>query len=528
MAFWVRRVLAIGLMALAVLAAGERNSVAQTLTIGEGGAITSLDPHFLNAAPNNALAMHLFDSLVALDAQAHLKPGLAVSWKALSDTEWEFKLRPGVKWHDGQPFTADDVAFTIQRVPNVPNSPTNFAASVRAIAAVEVVDPLTVRFRTAQPYPLLPTDLAAISIVSRHVGQNATTEDYNTGKATVGTGPYKLVSYVPGNRIELARNDDYWGGPQPWAKVSYRVITDAASRVAALLAGDVDVIDQVPTADKAKLKTTPNIKLAEIQSLRMMFVVPDRSHTANPVFVADAAGKPLAQNPFNDLRVRQALSLAINRDALVSRIWEGSASATMQWLPPGTFGYIDDLKPPAPDIKKAKALLAEAGFPQGFRLTLHSPNDRYPNDSRTAQAVAQMWNRIGVQTEVEALPFSTFISRGSHQEFGMYLIAWGSTTAEASYALANLVATANPKARLGAANFGRYTNPELDALLAKAQATIDDDARRALLQQAVKLAIDDVAVIPLLQLTNCWASRPGFTANPRMDERTLAMEVRKE
>ncbi|MBV1799119.1 ABC transporter substrate-binding protein [Siccirubricoccus sp. G192] len=502
-------------------------AAAQTLNIGIGGAVTSVDPHFYNASPNNSLSMHIFDRLVERDARAQPYPGLAESWRVVTDTVWEFKLRPGVKWHDGRDFTADDVAFTIQRTPNVPGSPGGFGGFVRAIERVEVVDPLTVRFHTMRPHPLLPTELASVAIISRHAGEGAATEDYNSGKAAIGTGPYRFAAYRSGDRTELARNDAYWRGAEPWARVNYRFLANDGARTAALLAGDVDVIDQVPSTDLPRLKREARITVSEIQGLRLIYLSMDRSRKGNLPFVADNDGRPLAANPFDDIRVRRALSIAINRQALSERIMEGGASPTGQWLPEGTFGYNPEVATPRYDPDAAKRLLAEAGFPQGFRLTLHSPNDRYPNDSKAAQAVAQMWSRIGVRTEVEALPWASFSTRSNRQEFAMRLAGWSSVTGEASYALVNILGTYDREKRTGASNPGRYSNPQLDALTERAAATIDDPTRERLLREAVKLATDDVAFIPLFQLVNSWALKRGLRYEARMDERTTAMAVRQ-
>ncbi len=507
---------------IAPLAAG-----AQTLTIGTGGSITSADPHFYNAAPNSALASHIFDRLIERDARARTYPGLAASMRPISETVWEVKLRPGVKWHDGRDFTAEDVVFTIARVPNVPNSPASFAGFVRAITKVEVVDPLTLHLHTAQAHPLLPIEMASIAIVSRHVGEGASTEDYNSGKAAVGTGPYRLVSHSAGNRTELTRNDTWFGPKQEWQRVSYRFIGNDGARTAALLAGDVDMIDQVPSGDLERLRRDPKVTLAEIQGLRMIYLSFDRSRVDSPVFVFDNDGKPLAKNPFEDVRVRRALSIAINREALADRVMEGTASPSGQWLPEGVFSYNPDVKPPQQDIETARRLLAEAGFPQGFRLTLHSPNDRYPNDAKTAQAVAQMWTRAGVRTDVEALPWASFSARAARQEFGMRLVGWGSSTGEGSYALVNILGTYDRAKRTGAANAGRYSNPALDELTARATSTIDDEKREMILREAVTVAMDDVAIIPLFHLTNAWALRKGLTYDARMDESTRAMGVRR-
>ncbi|WP_424139823.1 ABC transporter substrate-binding protein [Roseomonas chloroacetimidivorans] len=514
------------LASVTVLATSVLSAQAQNLTIAIGGSVTSLDPHFYNASPNHSVAAHFFEKLAEFSAEAKIVPQLAESWRPISETAWEFKLRPNVTWHDGRPFTADDVAFTVERAPNVPNSPGGFGAFVRAIQRIEIIDPLTIRFHTAAPYPLLPTDFASLAIVSRHVGATATTEDYNSGKAVIGTGPYRFVSYTPGNRAEMVRNDAYWGSKPSWSHVDFRVISSPPARTAALLSGDVDIIDTVSSSDIPRLRGNPNVQLSSIQGLRLIYLAPDRSRSTDPVFVTDNDGRPLAQNPFNDLRVRRALNIAINREALATRVMENTAKPAGQWLPPGSYSYNNDVPVPRYDPDGAKRLLAEAGFPQGFRMTLHTPNDRYPNDARTAQAVAQMWTRVGVQTQVEALPWTSFSVRSNHQDFGMRLTGWGSLTGEASYALVNILGTFDPQKGTGANNSGRYSNPDLDALTERAVTTLDDGKREDLLRQAVRMATEDVALIPLFQLINTWAVRKGLEHQPRMDERTRAMDIK--
>ena len=513
-------------LALLLVAATTLPAAAQTLTMGVGAPSTSLDPHFFNAAPNGSVASHLFSRLVERDARARPQPGLAESWRAVSDTVWEFKLRPGVTWHDGRNFTADDVVFTFERAPNVPNSPGGFGGFLRMVQAVEVVDPLTLRITTKAPHPLLPIDLSYIFIVSRHAGQGATTDDYNSGRAAIGTGPFRLRANTPGERVEFDRNGAYFGPAEPWARVTWRVIANDSARTAALLSGDVDLIDQVPSSDLDRLRRESRVALHQIQGLRMIYLQADFSRDGNVPGVADNAGQPIATNPFRDVRVRRALSIGINRQALTDRVMEGTAAPSGQWLPPGVYSYNPDVPPPAFDPDGARRLLAEAGFPQGFRLVLTTPNDRYPNDARTAQAVAQMWTRIGIRTEVQALPWSSFSARSARQEFGFRLAGWGSSTGEASYAAINIMGTYNREQRRGASNAGRYSNPAMDALVDRATTILDDGARERVLQEVVKVAMDDQAVIPLFHLINTWATRQGVTYEARMDESTRAMAAR--
>lgn len=500
-------------------------ATAQTLTIGIGSAPTSLDPHFHNLGPNNALGMHIFDKLVERDSRARPQPALAESWRAVSETVWEFRLRPGVTWHDGSPLTAEDVLASFRRIPNVPNSPGGFAGFLRSIAHVEVPSPHLLRIHTHGPSPLLPNDLAQVTIIQR-AAETANTEEFNSGRFAIGTGPFRLASFRPGDRAEFVRNEAHWAGADHWARVSFRSILNDGARTAALLAGDVDIIDQVPTSDVARLRRDARLAMTEVPSVRAMFLAPDFSREAAPPGFTDNAGQPLPANPMRDVRVRRAISLAMARDALAERVMEGTAVPTMQWLPEGAFGFNTAVRPAAQDLDAARRLLAEAGFPEGFRLVLNTPNDRWPNDARMAQAVAQMLTRIGIRTQVEAMPFASFTSRAARQEFGLRFAAWGSSSGESSNFLVNYVSSFDRARRTGASNMSRYSNTVLDALVARGAATLDDPAREAIWHQATALVAEELPIIPLVQLINIWAMRRGFMHDPRMDERTVAMGVR--
>lgn len=522
-----RRTLALGTAGLlAAPALLHAQAAGPALTIATGGSITSVDPHFFNAAPNSSLALHIFNTLVDRTHDAKLLPSLATAWRPVEPTVWEFQLREGVTWHDGRPFTAEDVAFTLTRAPNVPNSPGGFGGFIRSIARSEILGPHRIRFHTHYPNPILPNEIASIFIISRHVGEGAATEDYNSGRAAIGTGPYRFGSHRQGDRTELVRNDAYWGGAEPWARVSYRFVANDPARSAALLAGDVDMIDQVASTDLARLRREPRVSVSESVGLRVVYLMADFSRRGNLPGVFDHTGQPVAVNPFDDVRVRQALTIAINREAIAERVMEGQATATNQWLPPGVYSHTPDVRVPAPDMDRARRLLAEAGYPNGFRLTLTSPNDRFPNDARIAQAVAQFWTRIGVQTQVDTLPWASFAGRSARQEFAMRLTSWGSITAEASYMLTNIMMTFNQQRRTGASNSGRFSSPELDRLTEAAVQIIDDGARERALQEIVRWTAREVPIIPLVQLNHTWATRRGITYQARMDERTVAMGAR--
>ncbi len=509
----------------ALMASGT--AMAQSLTMAVGAPVTSLDPHYHQLSPNNAVADIIFDKLVNTDSKSNNIPGLALSWRAVEPNVWEFKLRPNVRFHNGNAFTAEDVAFTLARLPNVPNSPSSFAAYSRPIQAVEIVDPLTVRFRTAGPYPLMPLDMTNVRILNKETHQGATTEDFNAGRAAIGTGPYRVVSHRSGDRIEFERNDNYWGDRPAFQRVLYRMITNDAARTAALLAGDVEFIDQVPTSDLAKLRQDSRVALSEIVGLRLVFLGLDHLRPANEnsPFITDNDGKPLGRNPLQDVRVRRALSIAIDRKAIVERVMEGAAVPAGQFLPEGVFTHVPDVTPPAFDPDGARRLLAEAGYPQGFRIQLNGPNDRYVNDARIVQAIGQMWTRIGIRTSVEAQPWTTFVGRAGRADFSAFLIGWGSNP-DGSHPLRNILATVTREKGWGSSNRGRYSNPTVDNMLEQSLSELDNDRRAKLVMDAQRIAAEDVAVIPLHIQTNIWAMRRHLQHDARNDELTRAQDVR--
>lgn len=500
---------------------------AADLSIALGGDVTSMDPHFHNLTPNNNIGAHVFDTLVRKDAAGRIKPGLAESWRVVDDLTWEFKLRKGVRFHDGSNFTAADVVFSLDRIPNVPNSPSPFTTYTKQVTEKIVVDPWTIRLKSAAPYPQMPGDMSTVLIVSAKAAASATTEDFNNGKATIGTGPFRFVRWQKGDRIELVRYDAHWAGKAPWDKVTFRVITSDPTRVASLLAGEVGAIENVPTSDLAKLAANRDFNVYRTVSVRLMYLHLDTARDRTP-FATDKSGKPLDRNPLKDLRVRRAMSKAINRQALVERVMEGAAVATGQLMPQGFFGYVPALRPEPYDPEGARKLLAEAGYPDGFGLTLHAPNNRYMNDEQIAQAVAQMLTRVGIQTRVDAMPSSVYFSRGSKLEFSFLLVGWGAETMEASSPLKALLATFNKEKGTGAANRGRYSNPRLDAVLDQALATVDDAKREKFLQQATGIGIGDLGILPLYHQHNLWAARRGIVYEPRADERTFAHEFRPQ
>lgn len=493
---------------------------AAPLTVGLAADVTSLDPHFHLYVPNQNIAEHVFDKLIHRGERLDMLPGLALSWKALDDLTWEFKLRPNVKFHDGSPFTADDVKFSIERLPNIKDSPGPMTTYSRAIASIEVVDPLTIRFKTAKAHPLVPNDLAIIPIVGRKFAANATSTDFNSGKAAIGTGPYKLVRYARGDRIELARNDQYWGAKPAWEAVTFRIMTNDASRVAALLSGDIDAIDAVPVPDMVRLKREAALHTVARTGYRLIFLGLNQSESVASQF-ATKSGAPLATNPLRDLQVRQAIQMAISRDAIIGRVMDGAATGTGQLMNSGLPGFIHDLPAPKYDPNAARDLLAKAGYPDGFKMTIQGPNNRYLMDDQILQAVAQMLTRIGITTAVEAMPAASFFPKNNRGEFAFSLSGWAPDSAEASSPLRALIATRDPQKGYGNFNVG-YSNKKVDELIDKAMVTVSNGAREKLLQDATRVAMDDVAIIPLHHQANVWAMKNTVAYPGRADERTYA------
>jgi peptide/nickel transport system substrate-binding protein len=519
----LRRLIAIA-FAAALLTGGAH---AQELRVGLGADVTSMDPHFVNLFPNNNIAEHVFEKLITLDADSRLIPGLAESWKAVDATTWEFRLRKGVKFHDGSDFTAEDVAFSIDRVGKIPNSPGPFTVYTKSIKEVQIVDPYTIRFKTATVYPILPNDLSTIYIVSKKVVTGLGTDDFNAGKAMVGTGPLRFVGFKRGDRVELARNDAYWGPKAAWTRVTFRILPSDPTRVAALLSGEVDAIENIPTADFTKIKANPNFATSTKTSHRIIFYHLDQFREKSP-FITDKSGKPLEKNPLMDLRVRQAISKAIDREAIRTRVMEGLALPTANLVPVPMFGSVPGLQPDRYDPEGAKKLLAAAGYPNGFAMTIHGPNNRYVNDDQIGQTVAAMLQRIGIQTRLETMPMNVYLSRASKLEFSFAMLGWGASTAEVSSPLRSHLVTFDRDRGWGAFAWGRYANQRVNDLLTQALETVDDAKREKLLQEAVTIAMTELGIIPLHHQINTWATRKGITYTPRTDEYTLAHQFRPQ
>ena len=509
-------------IAAAMLALGMGSAAAQTLTIATGLQLNTMDPHFFNGFPAGSAHPQIFDALTEIDENLQVRPGLATAWRLIDPTTWEFDLRQGVRFHDGTPFTAADITATFARVPTVPNSPALFTSFIRAVKEVVVVNDRTIRIITHAPTATLPGDLARVLLVAaRDAGQS--TSDFNAGRVN-GTGPYRFAGYVNSESLSITRNDTFWGARAPWQNVTIRTIARDPSRVAALLAGDVDAIDQVPTGDKARIAADPRFRLFSGPAAVVHYIALDSVRAESP-FVQGRDGTPV-RNPLMDPRVRQALSMAIDRNAITQRLMEGSATPASQFLPNTIDGTSPNLRPTPYDPARARALLAEAGFPQGFRLTLHATTDRYPKDEQVAQAVAQMWNRAGIQASVNGVAGQVFFTEATRQGYSAFIAQYG--TNEAGEGPRAVVHSFEAGRGYGNANRTRYSNPRVDALIQEAMTEIDPARRRTKLHAAIDAAFEDVALIPVFHPSWEFAAKRGITITSRPERRFNALMIRPE
>ena len=503
------------LLALLLLAPqlAPRFAHAADLVFGRATEQSSIDPHFSQTGPSQATASAIFERLVTFDDHLQLHPALAASWTVEPPLTWTIHLRPGVRFHDGAELTAADVAYSLDRVRRIPRSPAPFTHAVTNVAAVEIIDPLTLRIRTTRPTPLLMEQIGLVYILPAKLGPDVGNEQFNTGKAAVGTGPYRFQSWVPNDRVVLAANPTWWGGKPEWDRITLRFIPNSAARVAALLSGDVDLIDSVAPADAAALTRNPAATLYSSATNRIIYLALDAARAQSP-FVTAANGR----NPLQDVRVRRALSMMINRQAIAERVLNGAAVPSGQIVPPGEGGHSDALRPAPYDPAAAKALLAEAGYPDGFGLTVHSSSDRYPGDAQVAQAVGQAFSRGGLRVSVDVQPYAVYAGAATAQKFSLFLFGWSSSTGNSSEALRSILATYDPKNGLGALNRTRYSNPAFDAALNQATATFDEQQRNALLARATEIAMADEALLPLYWQKAIWAARSTVSFDANMSE----------
>ncbi|MEQ8964212.1 MAG: ABC transporter substrate-binding protein [Azospirillaceae bacterium] len=510
---------AAAVLALGALA-GAPGAEAQTVRWASAGDALTLDPHAQNEAPTLAMQRQMYDALVNRDVSVAKVPGLAVSWEPVDETTWAFELRRGVTFHNGNAFAADDVVFSIERAMSETSDVKSYLSSV---VSVEAVDDHTVHVTTDGPNPILPEWLTGILILDRDWAIEhgvETPQDFAAGEETHavrnanGTGPFRLVSREPDVRTVLERNPDYWGEAPSVERLDYTPISSAPTRLAALLSGELDFLTDPPIQDLGRLEQAGDIGLSQVNQVRTIFFGTDIA--ADDLEGDDVEGA----NPFADRRVREAIYRAIDIEAIREVVMRGLSVPAGMVTSPGVNGYAEELDERLPfDPDGARALLAEAGYPDGFATTLHCPNDRYVNDEAICTAVVGMLGQVGIDVTLVAQPKSIHFAEMQQNELEFYMLGWGVPTYDSEYVFNYLYHTTDGSR--GSWNFTGYSNPELDSLVQSIQTEVDIAARDAMIREAWEIVNADLLYVPLHHQVITWAMREGLEVPIRVNDEPL-------
>ncbi|SDF96095.1 peptide/nickel transport system substrate-binding protein [Onishia taeanensis] len=481
-------------------------SAENTLRMAYDADPVSLDIHEQLSGGILQLSHMTFDPLVRWTQDLEFEPRLATSWEQVDDTTMRMTLREGVTFHSGNPFTADDVVFTVERLKQSPD----FKAIFEPIASVTAIDDTTVEFTTSKPYPLL-LNLSTYIFPLDSQFYSGTDEDGDPKDEIVkngnsyasrhlsGTGPFEVTNRQQGVRTDFERYDDYWDTESPGNvdKVVLTPIGENATRVAALLSGDVNFIAPVPPNDLDRIRDDEDVKLVTMSGTRIITFQMDQNRV----------------EAFKDPRVRQAFAYAINQEGIADRLMKGFATPAAQLSPAGYAGHNDELTPRY-DVEKAKELMAEAGYEGGFSITMMAPNNRYVNDAKIAQAVAAMLARINVTVDLKTLPKAQYWGEFDDRAADMMMIGWHADTEDSANFYQYLTECPDPETGAGQYNAGNYCNPEIDALVAEANVEVDLEKRAEMLQAVEKALYDDAAFIPLHWQDLAWASAQNVDIEP--------------
>ncbi|WP_299967240.1 ABC transporter substrate-binding protein [uncultured Roseobacter sp.] len=503
-----------GAVGVALMVATGATAQEKSVIIGLTSDPSHLYPLAGEELSSNIMYYHLYDPLVKRSADLSFGPGLAESWENVDETTWRFKLREGVTFHNGNTFTADDVVFTVAKARD--SIRPDLVANIAEIVAV---DDLTVEIKTPQPYAVLPNDLAELLILDEEY--TTETGDEQMDLKPMGTGPYKLVEWIKEEKLTLEAFDDYWAGAPEIKSVTFRPITNPATRTAALLTGEVDVIQDLAVRDVDRVKSEADFEVLTRPSLLNVVLAMD-TRAQSPTIEGE--------NPMTDVRVRQAIAHAIDVDAINKIVMNGLATPSDQYVPSSHIGYVEgaNFREMYPlDIEKAKSLLAEAGHPDGFTMTLDATNNRYVNDAQIAQALASMLAKIGVTLELNIMPKSNFWGyiRVPTENSSFIMSGWDVPAGDAGSMYGALFYTRDKKEGYGQVNRGSYSNPEVDALVDKADATPSIEERDQHLQEATKILLQEVPMIPVHYEQDIYAARKGVTLEPRVDKFIWAYDM---
>lgn len=494
------------------------------LIIGFEGDAATLDPHARNETTTTTIQRHVYENLVRFDENLKIVPELAESWNLIDDNTWEFRLRKGIKFHNGEQMNAEAVKYSLERCKTHPKS--QYKHMVPPYKEIKVMDDHTVRFLTQTPTPEALMMLENISIVPPKFFQEWDKKDHSyLTRNMVGTGPYKFVEWVKDDHVTLTANKDWWGGKVDFEKVILRPIPENATRVAALLTGEIDACWGVSIPDIPRVEKHKNTYVSRCMSQRAIYVMFDiSSDKGGPAPKANPgipAGKP---NPFKDIRVRKAIAHAINLDDIIKYVMEGSAYPAAQIISTYAFDTHKSLQRPKYDPALAKKLLAEAGYPKGFEANFDTPNDRYINDQQVAEAIAAQLAKIGIKLKVVATPKAVFFPKMDRFESPFFLVGWGTLSWQG---------TTNSffrelKGTYGRNNRGRFSDPELEKKMDISNGMMDEAKRQKLRNEIAEKIYGTYYVIPLYYQENVF----GFTkrikdGKSRVDERLFAHELKR-
>jgi len=483
------------------------------------GDVNSMDPYTRSETFLLTFNANIYEPLIRRDRNLRLEAALAERWEQVDPLTWRFHLRRNVRFSDGSPFTGEDVVYSIARARG-PGS--NIAAYFASVSEVRAPDAFTVDLVTSAPNPILPEELTSFGIMSKawlernnaqRVADLTSREENFATRNAMGTGPFVLVSREPDRRTVLAPNPMWWDRVEHnLTRVEFNVIANDATRVAALLSGEVDMIYTVPPQDMPRITGTNGLRIIQGPELRTIYLGMDQMRAE--LLKSDVRGR----NPFQDVRVRRAVYSAIDMEAIRTRIMRGQARITNQIFGPGVNGFLEENDRRGPvDIEGARRLLTEAGFPNGFGVTMDCPNDRYVNDEAICTAIVSMLARIGVRVTLAAQTRVRFFAEVNAPRYStsFYLLGWTPNTYDAHNALFNLAGTRN--GTRGVFNNGGYSNPRFDELVDQIGVETVPARRQELITQATRLLQEDVGYIPLHQQQVVWASRTNVTLQQQAD-----------
>ena len=498
-------VLVAGVVSVIAMLGAVGAAHAKTIRIGNQGDALSMDPHSLNETLQLSVTGNVYEPLVGRNKDLSLAPMLATKWSQPTPTVWRFELRKDVLFHDGTPFTADDVLFSFTRASG---DGSDMKAYTNDIKEVRKAGDFVIEIETKAPFPILPDSISLVFIMNKKWAEaNQATRPVDRRKGIEnaasfranGTGPYRLRERQPGIKTSFSRSGNYWGKVEGnVTEVTYTPITNDATRVAALLSGEIDVMEPVPVQDVARVNQSANAKVMTGPELRTIFLGMDQKR--DELLYSSVKGK----NPFKDKRVRQAFYQAIDIEGIKRSVMRGASNPTALMVGPGINGFDATANKRLPyDVEAAKKLMADAGYGAGFEVAMNCPNDRYVNDSKICQAVAADLSRINVKINLQAETKGTYFPKILRRDTSFYLLGWTPPTYDAHNAFNSLMRCVDDKGA-GQFNLGSYCNPKVDELIAKIQSETDKGKRAAFIAEAFKLHNDDIGHLPLHQQALAW------------------------